>query len=84
MNETCDRCGPSVSAVYRVRRTGELFLCAHCTNSLWLDLFAGGWSIWRAHGPTLVYQEVSRARRPKSRLTRRALTGNRASLATPG
>jgi hypothetical protein len=68
MNETCDRCGPSVSAAYRVRRSGELFLCGHCTNSLWLDLLAEGWSILRAHGPTLVYREVDRARRPKSRL----------------
>jgi hypothetical protein len=70
MNETCDRCGPSVSAAYRVRRGGELFLCGHCTNSLWLDLFAEGWSIWHAHGPTRVYREVDRARGPKSRLAR--------------
>jgi ribosomal protein S27AE len=80
MNETCDRCGPSVSAAYRVRRSGELFLCGHCTNSLWLDLLAEGWSILRAHGPTLVYREVDRARRPKSRLKWRAPTGNRANL----
>jgi hypothetical protein len=25
MNETCDRCGPSVEAMYRARRSGELF-----------------------------------------------------------
>jgi len=35
MNETCDRCGPGVSAVYRVDRKGELYLCRHCTNQLW-------------------------------------------------
>jgi hypothetical protein len=68
MNETCDRCGPSVSAAYRVRRGGELFFCGHCTNSLWLDLFAEGWSILHAHGPTLVYREVDRVRKQKSRL----------------
>jgi hypothetical protein len=67
MNETCDRCGPAVRATYRVRRIGELFLCGHCTNSLWPALFAQGWTIWRLHGPTLVYREVNRARRPKIR-----------------
>jgi ribosomal protein S27AE len=30
MNETCDRCGPAVAAVYRA----ELYLCGHCTNRL--------------------------------------------------
>lgn len=63
MNETCDRCGPAVSAAYRVRRGGELFLCGHCTNSLWPALLARGWNIWRVHGPTLVYREVNGARR---------------------
>jgi ribosomal protein S27AE len=67
-SQTCDRCGPSVTAAYRVRRRGDLFLCGHCTNSLWLDLFAAGWSIWRAQGPTLVYREVSGACLPQSRL----------------
>jgi hypothetical protein len=67
MNETCDRCGPAVSAAYRVRRGGELFLCGHCTNSLWPALFAQGWSILRVHGPTLVYREVNRTRRSKIR-----------------
>jgi hypothetical protein len=32
MNETCDRCGPAVRAVYRVDRDGELYLCRHCKN----------------------------------------------------
>ena len=32
MNETCDRCGPAVLAVYRVERDGELYLCRHCAN----------------------------------------------------
>lgn len=47
MNETCDRCGPAVSAVYtayRADRRGELYLCGHCTNVLWPALFAKGWS----------------------------------------
>jgi ribosomal protein S27AE len=69
MNETCDHCGPSVSAAYRARRSGELFLCGHCTNSLWLALFAEGWSIWRIDGPTLVYRELNHAHRAKSRLS---------------
>jgi ribosomal protein S27AE len=67
MNETCDRCGPAVRAAYRVHRGGELFLCGHCANSLWPALFAQGWNIWRVHGPTLVYREVNRMRRPKIR-----------------
>ena len=62
MTETCDRCGPSVSAAYKVRGGGELFLCGHCTNSLWADLFAAGWNIRNASGPTLVYREVGARR----------------------
>jgi hypothetical protein len=46
MNETCDRCGPAVRAVYRVDRSGELYLCTHCTNRLWGALAAQGWTIW--------------------------------------
>jgi len=34
MNETCDRCGPAVRAVYRVDSTGELYLCRYCGNRL--------------------------------------------------
>jgi len=45
MNETCDRCGPAVRAVYRVDRDGELYLCGHCTNQLWPALSAQGWSV---------------------------------------
>ena len=48
MNETCDRCGPAVAAVYRVERHGELYLCGHCTNRLWAALFTQGWTIWPA------------------------------------
>ena len=40
MNETCDRCGPAVCAAYRVDRSGELYLCRHCTNLLWPALSA--------------------------------------------
>lgn len=45
MNETCDRCGPAVRAAYRVDRSGELYLCRHCTNLLWPALSAQGWNI---------------------------------------
>jgi hypothetical protein len=45
MNETCDRCGPAVCAAYRVDRSGELYLCRHCTNLLWPGLSAQGWNI---------------------------------------
>jgi RNase P subunit RPR2 len=45
MNETCDRCGPAVRAAYRVDRSGELYLCRHCTNLLWPALSARGWNI---------------------------------------
>src|SRR5258707_7602666 len=52
MNETCDRCGPAVRAVYRVDRRGELYLCGHCTNQLWAALAAQGWTIWRSEEHT--------------------------------
>ena len=45
MNETCDRCGPAVRAVYRMNREGELYLCLHCASQLWAALFAQGWII---------------------------------------
>jgi hypothetical protein len=45
MNETCDRCGPAVLAVYRVDRDGELYFCLHCTSRLWAALSAQGWTI---------------------------------------
>ncbi len=48
MNETCDRCGPAVRAVYRVERRGELYLCSHCANRQWPALSAQGWTIWPA------------------------------------
>ena len=46
MNETCDRCGPSVRAVYRAARTGELYLCLHCTSRL-LRYNGGRWETIR-------------------------------------
>jgi hypothetical protein len=46
MNETCDRCGPAVRAVYRVNRDGKLYLCLHCTSRQWAPLSAQGWAIW--------------------------------------
>jgi hypothetical protein len=45
MNETCDRCGPAVRAAYRVDRSGELYLCRHCTNLLRPALSAQGWNV---------------------------------------
>jgi hypothetical protein len=45
MNETCDRCGPAVHAVYRVDRDGELYLCLHCASQFWAALSAQGWII---------------------------------------
>ena len=45
MYETCDRCGPAVYAAYRVDRSGELYLCGHCTNLLRPALSARGWTI---------------------------------------
>jgi hypothetical protein len=45
MNQTCDRCGPAVRAVYRVYRDGELYLCGHCANQLRPALSAQGWTI---------------------------------------
>ena len=68
MDETCDRCGPAVRAAYRVcRGSGEFFLCRHCANSLWPELFAQGWNIWRVRGLTFVYREVNGTRRSKIR-----------------
>ena len=46
MNQTCDRCGPGVRAVYRVARQGELYLCRHCTIRLRVALSTQGWAIW--------------------------------------
>jgi hypothetical protein len=45
-DQTCDRCGPAVRAVYRVQRQGELYLCKHCANRHWPDLSRQGWNIW--------------------------------------
>jgi hypothetical protein len=49
MNETCDRCGPAVSAAYRADHGGELCLCGHCTNMLRAALTARGWRIRLIH-----------------------------------
>ena len=46
MNETCDRCGPAVRAMYRADRNGELYLCRHCASQLRQALSAQGWAIW--------------------------------------
>ena len=56
MNETCDRCGPAVRAVYRADRGGELYLCAHCTSQLSAALSAQGWTIWPISEHALVPQ----------------------------
>jgi hypothetical protein len=44
MNETCDRCGPAVGAVYCVTRGGELYFCESCASRLWPALSAQGWA----------------------------------------
>ena len=54
MNETCDRCGPAVRALYRVGRRGELYLCGHCARQLWPALSAQGWTIWPAGEQALI------------------------------
>ena len=53
MNETCDRCGPAVRAVYRASRGGQLYLCGHCTNQLRSALSAQGWTIWLIATPAV-------------------------------
>ncbi|WP_134119544.1 hypothetical protein [Kribbella kalugense] len=46
MNETCDRCGPSVLAAVRAERAERaLYLCRHCGNQLWPALTVRGWII---------------------------------------
>jgi hypothetical protein len=44
-DQTCDRCGPAVRAVYGARRDGELYLCRSCANRFWSALCAQGWTI---------------------------------------
>ena len=56
MNETCDRCGPAVLAVYRVAGHGELYLCRHCAKQHWGALCGRGWSIWPVAEHTLAPQ----------------------------
>ena len=45
MDQTCDRCGPTVRAAYRVVQEGEFYLCRHCTTRLRAALSAAGWAI---------------------------------------
>jgi hypothetical protein len=54
MNETCDRCGPSVRACYRVTGGGELYLCEHCTAQFSPALRAQGWAIGPAEHNSLI------------------------------
>jgi hypothetical protein len=56
MNETCDRCGPVVRAVYRAAGNGELYFCAHCAIQLSTALSAQGWTIWPASDYVLAPQ----------------------------
>jgi hypothetical protein len=44
-DQTCDRCGPAVRAVYGARRDGELYFCRSCANRFWSALCAQGWTI---------------------------------------
>jgi len=56
MNDTCDRCGPAVRAVYRAARRGELYLCRHCASRLCPALSAQGWTIWTVNELALAPQ----------------------------
>ena len=56
MDDTCDRCGPIVPAVYRADRRGELYLCRHCASRLWPALSAQGWTIWTVNALALAPQ----------------------------
>jgi len=62
MNETCDRCGPAVRAMYRADRNGELYLCRHCASQLRQALSAQGWAIWptgkQGRGPDASQQSL--------------------------
>ena len=62
MNETCDRCGPAVRAVYHASRGGQLYLCGHCANQLRAALSAQGWAIWptgeQGRGPDASQQSL--------------------------
>ncbi|MDT4925033.1 MAG: hypothetical protein QOG01_2746 [Pseudonocardiales bacterium] len=58
MNETCDRCGPAVRAVYRAGRRGELYLCRHCASRLWPALSAQGWTVWLVNERALAPQSA--------------------------
>ena len=53
MNETCDRCGSAVRAMYRAERNGELYLCRHCASQLRQALSAQGWIIRPTGEPAL-------------------------------
>ena len=72
MNETCDRCGPAVRAVYRVSRAGELYLRGHCANRLWPALSAQGWSVRLAAQHELAPQAARRSRGAGAHVTYRA------------
>ena len=69
MNETCDRCGPAVCAVYRAGRVGELYLCGHCANRLWPALSAQGWGVRLADEYELAPQAARRSRGTGAHLT---------------
>jgi hypothetical protein len=62
MNETCDRCGPAVRAVYSAGRHGELYLCRHCATRLWPALSAQGWTVRPVNERALAPQPAAPAR----------------------
>jgi hypothetical protein len=68
MNQTCDRCGPAVRAVYRADRRGELYLCRHCTNQLRAALSAQGWTICPAGQQALALQASEYSGAPRQGL----------------
>jgi hypothetical protein len=59
MPATCDHCGPAVTAAYRAIRTGQLYLCAHCTTQLLPALRAQGWTIQPLTGHSAARQAAA-------------------------
>lgn len=65
MNQTCDRCGPAVRAVYHASRNGQLYLCGHCANQLRPALAAQGWAIWPIATPAVTPPEPPPPGKPR-------------------
>ena len=74
MNQTCDRCGPAVRAVYHASRNGQLYLCGHRANQLRPALAAQGWAIWPIATPAVTHQSLHRPASHATHLTRHSDT----------